>query len=328
MSLPTILLILAALSIGATIIVIIIAFRSDREAKSAIFPIIREEEAVRAQRARVSVFVWAAITALFIGGWLASLRLGLGIDAESMAEQPNETTEAAVVAATPQSASPDIESEALPLESAAEVAPTEEPTATPLPIEQPPTETPPPVEPVATPVPSTDSQPSTDTPLPPTNTPAPSDTLSPPTATPTHTSTPEPTATPLPTDTPTPPLASLVRAPTNAPRTPAPSGARMGPIQFATEISPQKEAINPDDTFTEGVEAVYAVFPYKGMENGVDFKVIWYQDGQELWREESEWEWGDEARFYSFITSPNEGLYKLELVVNDSVLATDLFEIR
>jgi len=64
------------------------------------------------------------------------------------------------------------------------------------------------------------------------------------------------------------------------------------------------------------------------MENGVDFKVIWYQDGIELWRDENRWDYGNEARFYSFITSPDSGLYKLELHVNDSILATGLFEVR
>ena len=102
----------------------------------------------------------------------------------------------------------------------------------------------------------------------------------------------------------------------------------MGPIQFATEISSNNEAINPKDVFPEGVDTVYAVFPYSGMQNGVDFKVVWYQNGQELWRDESEWAWGDEARFFSFITTPDEGLYKLELHVNDSILASSLFEIR
>lgn len=102
----------------------------------------------------------------------------------------------------------------------------------------------------------------------------------------------------------------------------------MGPIQFATGISAENEPVDPDDLFTEGVEKVYAVFPYEGMEDGLDFKVIWYQDGQELWRDEDKWQWGDEARFYSFIDDPNEGLYKLELLVNDSVLATGLFEVR
>jgi hypothetical protein len=102
----------------------------------------------------------------------------------------------------------------------------------------------------------------------------------------------------------------------------------MGPIQFATEISSQNEAINPDDRFSEGVNTVYAVFPYEGMQDGVDFKVVWYQNGQELWRDENEWQWGDEARFYSFINTPGEGLYKLELHVNDSILATGLFEVR
>ncbi len=344
MSLPTILLILAALSLGATIIAIIIAFRSDREARSAIFPIVREEEAVRAQRARVSVFIWAAVTALFLGGWLASLRLGIGLapleaDAPTAEAAP---TEESVVFVT-EDITPTVEETAttaviLAEETPVAVEPTatpEEPTAVTEPVatEPPavaevPTDTPVPptpepptataVPPTATSAPPTATAPPTDTPVPPTATP--SETPVPPTATGTATVTNTPTATATPTP--------LPRLPTSGPRTPAPQGARMGPIKFATDISPSNEPVNPDDTFTEGVEKVYAVFPYEGMQDGLEFKVIWYQNGEELWRDEDEWQWGDEASFYSFIDDPNEGLYKLELHVNDSVLATGLFEVR
>lgn len=102
----------------------------------------------------------------------------------------------------------------------------------------------------------------------------------------------------------------------------------MGPIQFTTEISPNNEALDVENEFPSGLEAIYAVFPYSGMRNGVDFKVVWYQNGTELWRDESQWQWGDQANFYSFIRDPEEGLYKLELHVNDSILATGLFEVK
>jgi hypothetical protein len=102
----------------------------------------------------------------------------------------------------------------------------------------------------------------------------------------------------------------------------------MGPIQFATQITENVEPINPGDLFDEGADRIYAVFPYRGRVVGVAFKAVWYQNGTELWREESRWEWGSDARFFSFFQDPTEGLYKLELQVNDSVLATGLFEVR
>ena len=183
-SLPTILLILAAVSIGATVIAAIIAFRSAREARSAIFPIVREEETVRAQRARIATFLSSALTALFLGGWLATLRLfPLGEPAQVANTQPIQPAETAVIAFVTET--PTLITE--PLATAtllAEVpqAPAEAATHTPLPAATPP--------PVSTPAPTLASaavpagvetsptEPPAPTPFPPTAT------LLPPTATP------------------------------------------------------------------------------------------------------------------------------------------------
>lgn len=105
-------------------------------------------------------------------------------------------------------------------------------------------------------------------------------------------------------------------------------GAKIGPIQFAAQITPNIEAVNPDTRFPQRTKSVYAVYPYSGMINGVDFAAVWYQNGAELWRDEQVWRWGEKAQFYSFLNPPGEGLYKLELYVNDTVVATGLFEIR
>jgi hypothetical protein len=102
----------------------------------------------------------------------------------------------------------------------------------------------------------------------------------------------------------------------------------MGPIQFAADITPNIEAINPRDFFPQGTDAVYAVYPYSGMVDGVEFAAVWYQNGVELWRDQQKWRWGSKAQFYSYVNPPGDGLYKLELYVNDSVVATGIFEIR
>ncbi|MBN1220374.1 MAG: hypothetical protein JXM69_15715 [Anaerolineae bacterium] len=95
MDLPTILLILAAISMGATVIAGLVALRSAREARTAIFPIVKEEESSRARRARVSILVWIAITAILLGGWLASLQLAsvenTPLDSTVESGQPAET---------------------------------------------------------------------------------------------------------------------------------------------------------------------------------------------------------------------------------------------
>ncbi len=334
MSLPTILLIGAAVSIAATVISIFIAFNSEREARSAIFPIVREEETLRARRARIYIFGWAAVTAVFLGGWLASQRI-LATPADTpitqeIAAEPLE--EAEVVAFSTD-------------EIEATSAPTNTPTAPP-------------------PTPVTETQP-TDTPIPPTSTPAPPDTPTPsptetsptqeatatetpipPTVAPTTTPVPPtPTNEPVPTDTPV--IEEATEEPTSEPESveenieesettsetaqvanPAPSQAEMGPIEFASEITEDVTAVDPGDVFPSGIERLYAIFPYRGMENGLDYKLIWYRDDVELWRDEGEWEWGRQARLFSFFSAPSAGQYKLELHVNDSILATGFAEIQ
>lgn len=326
-SLPTILLILAGLSIGATVIAALVALRSAREARSAIFPIVREEETVRAQRARLGAFLLSALTALFLGGWLATLRLfptnGPTIIADTGSVQPANSTAITFVTETPPPpAEPPVAlPTATPVQQIQAAA-----TSTPLlPATLPPVSTPVPAVEAAVPATvaqAAPTQPPAPTPIPPTATTPPTATPVPPTLVPTETPIP---ATPTVT-----PTSAVIAAqvPTSAPRTPAPPGTRMGPIQFATKITPNIEAINPAYLFPKDTQSVYAVYPYNGMVNGVDFAAVWYQNGVELWRDEQQWRWGSKAQFYSFLNPPGEGLYKLELYVNDTVVATGIFEIR
>lgn len=315
-SLPTILLILAAVSIGATVIAILVAIRSAREARSAIFPIVREEETVRARRARVAIFALSALTALFLGGWLATLRLPLlnPITPAVNAPPPQPTESAAIVFAT---VTP------MPVETAlvaeVPVEPTQAPpAATDTPVVSatlPPDATSTPVPPVAATVAAVMEVSATQSPVPSPVPPTPTPTSVPPTA----------TLTPVPpTATPT----IMAAFPTSGPRTPAPPGVKMGPIQFASKITPDIEAIDAKNLFPVGIKAVYAVYPYSGMVNGVKFSAVWYQNGTELWRDEQIWRWGSTANFYSFLNPPGNGLYKLDLYVNDTIVVSGLFEIR
>jgi hypothetical protein len=102
----------------------------------------------------------------------------------------------------------------------------------------------------------------------------------------------------------------------------------MGPIQFATGVTDDLQAIDPETVFPPDLEAVYAIYPFSGMEKDLDFAVVWYKNGVELVRDETKWPFGDRAISYSFIRPRGVGLYKLELYVNDTVVATKLFEIR
>ncbi len=312
MSLPSILLILAAFSIGATVISALAALRSTREAQSAIFPIVREEESIRARRARIAIFGWLAMTALFLGGWLAALRLAVPDESLSILEAQTVQPEQSVVPATD---SPPLDTATPPAtiiklvvgEASATDTPPKISSTSPLPGSS--TSKPPASKPTPTPKTPTPTVTATQTPLPPTAAATETLTPSPPTATPTS-------------------LADAARIPTTGPRTPAPPGVKMGPIQFATDINPDLEAINPADVFPDGVEAIYAVYPFWGMEKGLDFAIVWYKNGAELVRDEGQWQFGDEARSYTFLVPQGPGLYKLELYINDTVMASSLFEIR
>jgi len=351
-SLPNILLALASISVGAAVIAAIIMVRSAREARSTIFPIVREEETLRSRRARIAMFIWLALVALFFGGWLATWPFIISDQALPISEA--QTTQPAQTAIATQIIGVTASSEIIDLPPT-ELSLVE--TETPGPA----TPTPEPLSMTSTPSPMPATAISTQTPVPPTATAT--QTPVPPTATETFTVVPTGTPTSIPTDTPTPiptdtPVpaptetsisesqdvrpaeetqiatsdskAPLVGRPTPVPRTPAPAGVKMGPIQFATQITSDTQAISPTDLFPKGVETIYAVFPFSGMQNGLKFKAIWYQNGVETWRDEKEWEWGGQSRSYTFLNpnSEEDGLYKLELYVNDSVVATDLFEIR
>ena len=66
------LVILAGLSLAAMVVSITIANRSAREARSTIFPIVREEETVRARRARIATSVTGVIAAIMAGAFFLS----------------------------------------------------------------------------------------------------------------------------------------------------------------------------------------------------------------------------------------------------------------
>ncbi len=317
-SLPNILLLLAALSAGALVITILVALRSQKEAQNAIFPIVREEESIRAKRALLSIFIWLAVTALFLGGWLATIRLTSISDTASTTEpteveQPATQAIAETIATTPPSTEPAaVAVEPSPTETIAPIAPqTQEQTVLPTDTSLP--------QPTDTPIPATEPPP-IDTPLPPS--PTSTDTPVPPSPTPTETDTPQPTATS------TPNLAEVLQVPTPAERVPAPAGAKMGPIQFAEGVTDSIQPVNPGDNFSDGTPAIYAIYPFSGIPEGVISIFVWYKNGKEIEREQVLWPWGERGRGFLFLAPRGPGLYKLELYVNDTVLATGLFEVR
>lgn len=306
------LLILVALGAGATTLAIVISIRAAREASSTIFPIVREEEAARALRARIASVFFLALTAVAMGGWLAAQGQ---LPLSTVASQPQ-----------PQVAESEATFPAVPtLQGDAPVAVIVENTAAP------PTATfTPPLEPTRAPTETSPPASATRSPTaPPATTPPPPNTPTSP-AVQLVTETVVFTGTGGQAITTTTPISTPVAAtPTlTVTRGPAPPGAQMGPISFALDITDRREAIAPSEVFTAPVDFVYGVFPYDGMQNGLTFSAIWYHNDQEFLRSEQAWEWGATDRSFVYTGLVGPGSYKLELMVNDTLVATGTFRVR
>ncbi len=285
------LVILAGLSLAVMVVSITIANRSAREARSTIFPIVREEETVRARRARIVSSVMGVIAvimagAFFLSGQLPSLRVpGPQLLAELVPKVKPPATEKEIPVA---------------------------PTETPIPL----------TEERLTPTPgqvaTATAQPATNATLPETATP----TRVPPTLTPVPPSS-SPSRAPSATPTPTPPSPTITSSPV-----PAPTSVQMGPIAFATQISDGRKPVSPTSVFSDTVNRVYAAFPYSGMRNGLTWTQIWYFNDVEFSRGEEIWEWGSADRSYVFTNPVGAGDYRLELYVNDDLVASGAFVVR
>lgn len=191
--------------------------------------------------------------------------------------------------------------------------------------ESPVPQTEPPPAPTATSVPPASAQPLASSPQPQdTAAPPPTSAAEGPSATPiplppTLTSTPAPSA----TSTSPPPSPTATRPPATAP-----AGTQLGPIAFTTQISDGRTPIGSTDVFSDTVDRVYATFPYDGMQNGVNWTHVWYFNGVEFSRSEENWRWGSSDSSFVFINPVGAGEYRLELYVNDDLLASAEFMVQ
>jgi hypothetical protein len=152
---------LAGLSLALMVVSLTIANRSAREARSTIFPIVREEETVRARRARIATSVTGVIAAILAGAFFLSGQLPspviapqqVPIEAVAIAESP--TAEIETPSAPTETPLPAADEPVVPTRSEVVLVTDQPPTAeaSPLPATStpvPPTSTPT-LEPSATP---------------------------------------------------------------------------------------------------------------------------------------------------------------------------------
>jgi len=313
--LSTLLVTLAGLSLATMVVFWLVASRSAREARITIFPIVREEEMTRARRARIMSSLTGVVAAImagafFLSGQVAAPQMVARATLPPSA-QPPLGTEPVPASATPSAQPPIGTATALP------------PTNTPLPPSaQPPHGTN--ASAAVRPAPTATLPPSVQPP-PGTATALPATTVPPATVSLTSTEVTSDTATPAPA--PSLPI-SPVETPTANVETPLPAGAQIGPIAFSTQVTGRRQAISPTTVFSDTASRIYAVFPYRGMHNGMTWSQVWYFNGVEFNRGQDTWDWGVTDLSYVFTKVVGVGTYRLELYVNNTLLSSGEFAVQ
>jgi hypothetical protein len=89
-----------------------------------------------------------------------------------------------------------------------------------------------------------------------------------------------------------------------------------------------KEPIEPTNSFLLNGEAIYAIFPYEGMRNGVHWAVGWYRDGKEIVKDEGLWNYGAQDVMYRYFIPGVTGTYKVVVFLEDRAAASETFEVQ
>ncbi len=321
--LSTLLVTLAGLSLATMFVSWLVANRSAREARTTIFPIVREEEMTRARRARIMSSLTGVVSAIMAGAFFLSGQVAAPTAVPQMVAQ----------ATLPPSAQSPTETELLPTSAPARAQPPSE-TATSLPPQaQPPVGANTPaatIRPTAKPTlpPSVQPSPETAAALPAATMPPATTVLS---ATAGLTSTEAISNTPTPAGSETPaslPAAVSAEPPQASAVTPLPPGTQIGPIAFSTQVTTRRQPINPTTVFSDTVSRIYAVFPYRGMRDGMAWSQVWYFNGVEFNRGQDVWDWGATDLSYVFTRVVGVGTYRLELYVNNTLLSSGEFAVQ
>jgi Tol biopolymer transport system component len=123
---------------------------------------------------------------------------------------------------------------------------------------------------------------------------------------------------------------------TPAPASPTPTETPSGPpqiasITFAKSATADSQPIDPGTSFEGELTEIHAVFEYSGFPPNSTWERVWYLDGAEMLRSTEPWTGADSGVFDYFINAGGQplspGEWKLELYLNDELLASDTFTI-
>ena len=102
---------------------------------------------------------------------------------------------------------------------------------------------------------------------------------------------------------------------------------QFGPITFSVGVLNDEKAIDPLNTYPDGVTLIYAVFDYSGMTDGETYRTEWKLDGevQPDLVHESQWKGGDSGTWWISIFGEKgirTGEWKLDLYLGDTLQQT------
>lgn len=102
------------------------------------------------------------------------------------------------------------------------------------------------------------------------------------------------------------------------------SGASFDQVTFAEGIDQKGNPVAAAQSFASGLEELHAFSGYSGMEDGMDFSVNWFIDGQKVIESPEEWDGGESGSWHYYIWSDSgnlpDGEYNLELAIAGQVL--------
>jgi type VI secretion system secreted protein VgrG len=134
--------------------------------------------------------------------------------------------------------------------------------------------------------------------------------------TPTITLTPTVTETPSVTDTPSMPFEIAQRFEGKV--TPNPDSA-FSRLQFATEIDPNRQPVNPATEFVNPVGHMYGTFSFDGMQDGVQWSALWLYNGKIVFYESLVWNGGTGGYGYTDWNPPADawlpGEYEIQIFI-------------
>jgi hypothetical protein len=101
-------------------------------------------------------------------------------------------------------------------------------------------------------------------------------------------------------------------------------GALFEPIVFAEGEDRSGNPVNEARSFAAGLEELHAFSDYSGMEDGLDFAITWYVDGQLVIESPYEWDEGESGTWHDYLYNRSGELpdaeYTLELLLEGQVI--------